>query len=147
MPDCDYFSAPDDEAAIAVIEAYGPDRAGFDVVFLKNVDPVVAIAKLEAFMTGCGYEEARQRPRSGQLLSSPDHEGAFVLSVSDTLADALVSTTQDDIASAAEAWSATDELRLDGMDAETATAVVEALAGLAKRARADGLRLYCCWSL
>jgi hypothetical protein len=123
MPDCTYFSAPDDEAAVAAIETFGPDHAGFDVVFLKNIDPVVAIANLEAIMTGCGYEEARQRPRSGQLLSSPDYEGAFVLSVSDTLVEALVAATQNDIARVAQAWSATDELQPDRVDAAMATDV------------------------
>ncbi len=62
MPDADYFSAADDEAALAVVEAGGPARAGLDVIFLKDIDPVDAIAQLEAIMTDCGYEEAGKRP-------------------------------------------------------------------------------------
>jgi hypothetical protein len=147
MPDADYFSAADDAAAIAVIEAGSPELAGLDVIYLKNIDPVVAIAQLEAILTGCSYDEARQRPRSGQLLSSPEVESPFVLSVSDGLVEALTSRSQDDLLRAAEAWSMAEELRMFGVDAGTAAIVVETLAGLAERARAEDLRLYCFWSL
>ncbi|MFF4331425.1 hypothetical protein [Streptomyces sp. NPDC001591] len=71
MPLCDYFSATDDQAAVAALQtAGGPGQADFDVVFLKNIDPVVAIAQLEAIMTSCSYEKASERPRSGRLLSN-----------------------------------------------------------------------------
>ncbi|MFD8888785.1 hypothetical protein ACFV0H_40935 [Streptomyces erythrochromogenes] len=42
---CDYFSAADDQAAVAVLQSPGgPGRAELDVVLLKNIDSVVAIA-------------------------------------------------------------------------------------------------------
>ncbi|WP_329124522.1 hypothetical protein [Streptomyces sp. NBC_01353] len=145
---CDYFSAPDDNAAAAVVEMPGgPAAAALDVVYLKNIDPVVAIAHLEAIATDCSYEEAGRRPRSGHLLSSPESEGPFVLSLSDTLTEALVTATPDDLAAFAEPWSMTAELRQIQVDAKTAAVALEALAGLAHRARADGLQLYCWWSL
>lgn len=125
--------------------AGGPARAGLDVIFLKDIDPVDAVAQLEAVMTGCSYEEASKRPRVGQLLSSENVDSPFVLTVSDTLFDVLVSVSGDDLMTVAEAWSATGGLR--GLDAATATVVVEALVGLAKRARAADLRLYCWWTL
>ncbi|MFE0332241.1 hypothetical protein ACWEWI_39530 [Streptomyces sp. NPDC003753] len=145
MPDADYFSAADDESAVAVIEAGGPVRAGLDVIFLKDIDPVDAIAQVEAVMSGCSYEEASQRPRVGQLLSSEDVDSPFVLTVSDTLCDVLVSASGDDLAAAAEAWSAVGGVV--GLDAATAAVVLEALVGLARRARAADLRLYCWWTL
>ncbi|MET7431875.1 MULTISPECIES: hypothetical protein [Streptomyces] len=145
MPDADYFCAADDESAVAVIEAGGPVRAGLDVIFLKDIDPVDAIAQVEAVMTGCSYEEASQRPRVGQLLSSEDVDSPFVLTVSDTLCDVLVSASEDDLVAAAAAWSSAGGVV--GLDASTAAVVVEALAGLARRARAAGLRLYCWWTL
>jgi len=145
VPDADYFSAADDGSVVAVIEAGGPARAGLDVIFLKDIDPVDAVARLEAVMTGCSYEEASKRPRVGQLLSSEDVDSPFVLTVSDTLFDVLVSVSGDDLTTVAEAWSATGSVR--GLDAATATVVVEALVGLAKRARAADLRLYCWWTL
>ena len=147
MPICDYFSAADDEAAVAVLQTPGgPGRSSLDVVYLKNIDPVVCMARLEAIMAGCSYEEASRRPRSGQLLSSPDAESAFVLSVSDTLCELLAAAAEDDLARAAEPWSLTEEM--SGLvDTEGAAAVLAALADLARRARASGRRLYCWWAL
>ncbi|MEU7359002.1 MULTISPECIES: hypothetical protein [Streptomyces] len=145
---CDYFSAADDRAAVAVLQTPGgPGQAELDVVFLKNIDPVVAIARLEAIMTGCTREEAGERPRSGQLLSEPEDGPPFVVSLSDTLVDALATATRDDLAGFAEPWSMTDELRQTGVGIEDTTAVLENLAGLAQRARASDQRLYCWWAL
>ncbi|MFJ1758183.1 hypothetical protein [Kitasatospora sp. NPDC088134] len=148
MPLCDYFSAADDQAAVAVLRTPGgPGPAALDVVFLKNIDPVVAITRLEAIMTNCSYEEATGRPRSGQLLSDPEDDGAFVVSLTDTLMAALASAAQDDLVRFAEPWSRTDELRQLGIDVEGAVGVLESLAGLARRARASRQRLYCWWAL
>ncbi|MFF4709675.1 hypothetical protein ACWC4D_39950 [Streptomyces sp. NPDC001288] len=145
---CDYFSAADDQAALAVAErAGGPAEAALDVVFLKNIDPVVAIAQLEAILTDCTYEEASQRPRAGQLLSSPEDEGRFIISVSDTLAEALAEATRADLERVAESWSITAELQQSKVDAFNALDVLEALAGLAQRARAADMHLYCWWSI
>ncbi len=145
---CDYFSATDDQAAVAVLQTPGrPDQAALDVIYLKNIDPVVCMAWLEAVMTGCSYEEAGQRPRAGQLLSSPEEDSPFVFSLSDTLVEALAAATRDDLVRAAGPWSMTDELRRWPVDAETAVGVLEALAGLARRARAESRGLYCWWSL
>ncbi|MET8630720.1 hypothetical protein ABZW30_44730 [Kitasatospora sp. NPDC004669] len=148
MPLCDYFSAADDHTAVAVLQTPGgPGQAGLDVVFLKNIDPVVAIAQLEAIMTSCSYEEASERPRSGQLLSDPEDDGAFVVSLTDTLTAALASASQDDLVRFAEPWSKTDELRQIGVNVEVTADVLEALAGLAQRAQASDQRLYCWWAL
>ncbi|MER5666571.1 hypothetical protein [Streptomyces mirabilis] len=148
MPLSDYFSAADDQAAVAVLQTPGgPGQADLDVVFLKNIDPVVAIAQLEAIMTGCSYEEASGRPQSGQLLSDPEKVGAFVVSLTDTLTAALASASRDDLVRFAERWSKTDELRQIGISVEFTVGVLEALAGLAQRAQASDQRLYCWWAL
>jgi hypothetical protein len=143
MPICDYFSAADDQAAVAVLDTLGgPSRASLDVVTLKNLDPVVCMAQLEAIMAGCSYEEARQRPRFGKLLSSPEAD-EFVVSVSDSLCELLAVTAADDLARAAELWSQTEELRMMRADAETMAGVLADLAGLARRVQASSQRLYC----
>ncbi len=148
MPLCDYFSAPDDQAAVAVLPTgEGPGQAGFDTVGLKNIDPVVAMARLEAILTGCAYEEARALPRAGRLLSDPEDEAAFVVSVTDTLTATLASASPEDIARCAGPWSRTGELRELGISAEDTAGALEALAGLARRARGSGRRLYCWWAL
>ncbi|QFZ78154.1 hypothetical protein GFH48_37025 [Streptomyces fagopyri] len=145
---CDYFSAADDRAAVAVAGSPGgPDPAALDVVSLKGIDPVVAIARLEAIATDCGYEEAGQRPRSGLLLYGAGVDGPLLFSVSDTLVAALVTASRDDLRRFAQSWSVTAELRHDQVDAGTAAGALEALAGLARRAHPAGLRLYCRWSL
>jgi hypothetical protein len=145
---CDYFSAADDQAAVAVLQTPGgPGQTELDVVFLKNIDPVVAIAQLEATMTGCSYEEASKRPRSGHPLSEPEAGPPFVVSLSDTLIDALAAATQSDLVRFAEPWSTTDELRQTGISVEETAAVLKDLAGLAQRAQASGRRLYCWWAL
>ncbi|WMX48836.1 hypothetical protein RGF97_10835 [Streptomyces roseicoloratus] len=125
----------------------GPAQAALDTISLKGIDPVVAIAQLEGIATGCSYEEASQRPRSGQLLSPPDAEGPFVFSLSESLIKALVTATPDDLVRFAEPWSRTDELRQSQVDTETAAGVLEALASLASRAQASRMGLYCWWSL
>ncbi|MER7772945.1 hypothetical protein [Kitasatospora sp. NPDC096140] len=145
---CDYFSAADDQAALAVAERTGGlAEAALDVVFLKSIDPVVAIAQLEAILTDCTYEEASRRPRAGQLLSSPEEEGRLVISVSDSLADALAEATRADLERVAEPWSMTAELQQSKVDAFNALDVLEAMAGLAQRARAADMHLYCWWSI
>lgn len=142
---CDYFSASDDDVAVRVLDQLGgPDTSTFDVVQLKGgIAPDVVMAQLEAILTGCTYDEASERPRAGQLLSSPEAESAGIVSVSDTLQEALASATHASLVDAAGHWSETDELRLDGITSDTALEVLVLLSGLASRARSAGLRLYC----
>lgn len=148
MPLCDYFSAADDEAAVAVASSPGePEWSARDTVSLKGIDPVVALARLEAIVTGRGHEEAGRDPRCGLLLSEADVDGPLVFSVSDTLVNALTVASGDDLRRFARSWSATAELRHHQVDAETAAGALEALTGLARRARSAGLRVYCRWSL
>ncbi|MFF0445980.1 hypothetical protein ACFYT4_06115 [Streptomyces sp. NPDC004609] len=145
---CDYFSASGDDAAVSVLDRPGgPDASAFDVVPLKGIDPVVVMARLEAILTGCTYDEATRRPRAGQLISSPEAESAFIVSVSDTVQEALASAAHASLAEAAGPWSETDELRASGIPSETALQVLVLLSALAGRARAAGERLYCWWAL
>ncbi|MFE5852399.1 hypothetical protein ACFQ61_04150 [Streptomyces sp. NPDC056500] len=145
---CEYFSASDDDAAIGVLDQFdGPNTSHFDVVALKGVDPVVVMAQLEAILTNCTYDEASQRPRVGQLLSSPDSESAFIMSVSDTVQEALASATPDALVEAAGPWSETDELQASGADAESSVEALVLLSALAGRARSTGHRLYCWWAV
>jgi hypothetical protein len=70
-----------------------------------------------------------------------------VFSLSDSLIEALVTATPDDLVRFAESWSRTEELQQSKIDAETAASVLKALAGLASRAQASRMGLYCWWSL
>lgn len=145
---CDYFSAPDDNTACGVLDQPGgPGGARCDVVSLKGVDPVVVMARLEAILTDCTYDEATRRPRSGRLLSSPDAESAFLVSVSDTLQEALASAAPATLAEAAGPWSQSEELQASAVTAETAAQMLVLLSGLAGRARSADHRMYCWWAL
>ncbi|MFI1095413.1 hypothetical protein [Streptomyces sp. NPDC020917] len=145
---CDYFSAADDEAAVAVMDTLGgPIPAGLDAISLKNIDPVVVIGRLETLMTGHGDGETGGSPPEAQLVSTPDGEGPLVFRLSDALTAALAVAGPGDLARAARPWSLTAELRQFQVDEATAVDVLDALAALARRARSGGLRVYCWWSL
>jgi hypothetical protein len=142
---CDYFSAASDEAAVGVLdEPGGPDPSVFDVLPLKDIDPVVVMARLEGILTDCTYDEARARPRSGQLLSDPEAEAAFVISVSDTLRDALAAASGKRLDLAAGPFAAVEELRFTPTKTSE---LLHRLSGLARRAAAENRRLYCWWAL
>ncbi|MFE9605160.1 hypothetical protein [Streptomyces hokutonensis] len=145
MAICDYYSAASDEAAVGVLDApVGPDPAVFDVLSLKGIDPVVVVARLEGLLTDCAHDEARARPRSGQLLSDPEAEAAFVISVTDTLRDALASATDGQLGLVAGPFGAVEEV---GLPSAEALEVLRLLSGLARRAVAENRRLYCWWAL
>lgn len=148
MPLIDYFAARDDQDALRVMDQPGgPGPSRLDVVSLKGFDPVVVLAQLEAILTGCTYAEASERPGSGRLVSSADHDSAFVVGVSDSLQDALYAATEADLSRAAEPWSQTDELRSYGIDMNAAHEALVLLAGLVARARSADKRVYCWWAL
>ncbi|MBY8881295.1 hypothetical protein [Actinacidiphila acidipaludis] len=148
---CDYFSAPDDAAAVAVIGTPGgPIPAGFDAISLKDIDPVVVLGRLEALIAERGHAAAgtaESAAGAAQLVSSPDSEGPFVFRVPDTLTAALAAAGPAELVRAAEPWSRTDELRQFGIDAPTAAGMLEVLAALARRAREGKARVYCWWAL
>ncbi|MET7575369.1 hypothetical protein ABZT04_44010 [Streptomyces sp. NPDC005492] len=142
---CDYFSAASDEVAVAVLRAPGgPDATAFDVLPLKGIDPVVVMARLEGILTDCTYDEARARPRSGELLSDPEAEEALVISVSDTLRDALATASGAQLELAAGPFLAVEEMDLPP---ERTLELLHLLSGLARRATAEDRRLYCWWAL
>lgn len=145
MAMCDYYSAASDEAAVGVLDVPGgPVPSVFDLLSLKGIDPVVVMARLEGLLTDCAYEEARARPRSGQLLSDPEAEAAFVISVSDTLRDALASATDGQLGLVAGPFGAVEEV---GLPPAEALELLRLLSGLARRAVAENRRLYCWWAL
>ncbi|OHV39112.1 MULTISPECIES: hypothetical protein [Pseudofrankia] len=142
MPLDDYFSAPDDATALRVLDQLGgPDPVLFDALDLKNLDPHLAVGSLEAVLTGCTHEEVRHRPRFCQLISSPDDEGQWVVTVTDSLRDALAAVVPEDLPELAFAWS--DDYGHPGLTPEGALAVLLQLAALASRAHSAGDHLYC----
>jgi len=142
MPLYEYFRAPDaDSVRQAMDSADGNSPVGrvFDGIEAKGVDPAVVLGMLSAAI--------RQQPWSPDLVDDTlvwsvdvEDDGPAVYQLDtatrDTLADA------DDLPRVAEEWSRIEEFegRVDPADA---LVFIEAMAGLARRARDAGEGLFC----
>src|SRR4051794_3457437 len=110
---CDYFSAPSDEAAVAMLKVPGGPSAapapGPPVLELKNIEPVVTLQTLEELLTGRSTEDVTGNPRQGNMLQF-DPDGAAVVSVTAELQQALAAGDADTLRSVAQRWAETEEL-------------------------------------
>jgi hypothetical protein len=124
----------DPRDARAVAEDASP-RARWSGLDAKGVDQV-RLATLWALLAGREYRDELV------LEFVPLHEvsgdGPWVFRVPDALVALLAGVDEAGAARAAPAWAATDELALDGWDAEGAAALIAGLRDLAHGARAGG---------
>ena len=167
-----FFSAPDDDAAAhaerrpggplgwpvetgtrraglfrrePVIEAAGPAFDGFAAF---GYDGAVTLGTLEALLTGVPYSSLEENPRWGGTVSDEGPEDCGVLTVTDSLRDALAAADDETLKAVVGAWATTDELApFDGdapsrEDLDGHLGFLRALRDLAARARNDGHRLY-----
>lgn len=141
----DYFAADDDAAAAATLE-YSPDPERFDVLDAKGIEPAVQLATLESLLRGIDYEQVAAHPRQCALLSDPHSEDRWVVTLTDTLRDALADANAEQLVQAATTWSTTEEFRGYG-DADLLADFLQRFAALARTARDRGQRLYCWMSL
>jgi hypothetical protein len=132
----DYFAAPSDDVAAAVVEN-GPD--GLSKVDTKGLDPVVVMGKLEALLSGRPYDEVVDDPRSGELLAMGGDGEVLVLTVTEGLRDGLAEPRELD--GVAAAWAEAEELR--GWDPADLAQVLRELHVLAREASSKGEQLYC----
>jgi hypothetical protein len=132
----DYFAAPSDEAAAAVIMD-GPGR--FPVVETKWLDPAVVMGQLEELLTGRPYDEVIEDSRWAEDLAVAHGGELLVLTVTDGLRDGLASAGE--LAGVAADWARIEELR--GIDAGLLEDVLGRLKALAAAAVQNGERLYC----
>ena len=142
MPITDYFLAPDDTSAAAVIDERGPVPAGLPTVESKGLDPAVNLGFLEAFLTGHTYEEVTALPRQGAAVSDTS-QLPVIVAVTDTLRDALATATDEQIPTVAARWAETEELA--GTDPAGLADFIRRLADLARKA--DNQHLYCYWTI
>jgi len=147
----DYFSAESDETAASTIDLLGgpgaqqagtPDDVPFDTVSVKGIDPVVQLGTLEALLTGRDYGQIVAGPRAGNSLAVRDGGERVVVTLTDELQDALADSNDGQLTSVAVPWSQTEEFWGRG-DPQVLTSLLHELAGLARRARSKGQRLYC----
>ncbi|WP_436532736.1 hypothetical protein [Actinoplanes sp. HUAS TT8] len=142
---------PEDVAAGKALYRMSPDEAlrpqvkiaqsGTLVVQSKGVDST-RLARLEQILTGRPDDEVKADPRQAALVApaEEDIDGCLVLSVSDTVRDALASLEPAAQPQVARQWA---DAEFDAASAESLTMLLGALAELAQRAVAENNRLYC----
>ncbi|MFB6940934.1 hypothetical protein ACFCZY_10130 [Streptomyces sp. NPDC056237] len=143
----DYFSAPDDTTALTV---FGPgvEAAGLPLLPVQGIDPYVQLGQAESLLTGLPYTDVVALPRFNQLLSSPEDDSSWLVTLTDELRDALASARPGQLEAVAEPWSRIEEF---GDDCEPGPLAdfLKGLAALAAEAgaRREPHRLYCLMSL
>ncbi|MQS14777.1 hypothetical protein F7Q99_21560 [Streptomyces kaniharaensis] len=138
----DYYAATDDTQALGVFEDGRIDDP-FGTVGLKGVDPYLLLGAVEAHLTGVPEEQVEADPRFCELLSDPQHEGHWLVSLTDSLRDALAVATSGRLQEAAFVWTLAEDGA--GQDAELVADFLRRLAELARDAGQRGL--YCGMSL
>nr|WSX75531.1 hypothetical protein OH826_17575 [Streptomyces sp. NBC_00899] len=138
----DYYAATDDAQALGVFEDGRMDDP-FGTVGLKGADPYLLLGAVEAYLTGVPEDQVEADPRFCGLLSDPQHEGHWLVSLTDSLRDALAIATSGRLQEAASAWTRTDDGA--GQDEELMADFLRRLADLARDAGQRGL--YCGMSL
>jgi hypothetical protein len=126
------FAAPDDEAAIAMLD----DGWGSPVHKDDKLRPDV-LAELEALLTGRASQEIAADPRHGSQVTEIFNEDAGVVeaglvTVTDTLTRALAVADAEALSAAAAAWSHGEY-------------AVQGLATVARHAAAHGHHMYSFW--
>ncbi|MFJ9917451.1 hypothetical protein [Actinacidiphila glaucinigra] len=139
----DYYAATDDTQALALFE--GDVIADpFGTVGLKGADPYLILGTVEAHLTGVSEEQVEADPRFCALLNDAEHEGSWLVSLTDTLRDVLAAATPKRLLEAATAWTHTEDG--GGEDPVLMADFLERLAELARDA-SPRRRLYCGISL
>ncbi|MFY1697252.1 hypothetical protein [Solwaraspora sp. WMMA2101] len=145
----DYFRAAGDDAAVALIDGLvgGPTTAAgaVDAVDCKGIDPDVALGSLVAFVRGVAWRPDLVR---SDLVGDPDDDTPWLLRIDDGTRDTLAGIDSGQAPQLSARWGRTDELAPTGpLPDDHLVPVIEAVAGLARRARDDGDHLYCWCSL
>lgn len=128
--------------------ATDPTLPVLDTLELRGIDPVVQLATLEALMTGRAYEDVIQDERSGHTVAEDDEGVSAVVTLTDSVRDALAAADAGELARVAPMWLRTEEFAVrDDEDRDNFTELLADLAALARRAHADELHLYCWMSV
>ncbi|MFY1653702.1 hypothetical protein ACN27J_22820 [Solwaraspora sp. WMMB762] len=152
----DYFRSVDDDAAIALMDELdggpvaraagsgGIDGAGgvaVDAVDLKWIDPPVALGQLVSFVRDAPWRASLVQSR---LIWNPEEHGPWLFGLDDAARDTLASISGGQLPELSARWGRIDEFAHSGPLPEgELVPVIEAIAGLARRARDAGDHLYC----
>ncbi|MFK0007794.1 hypothetical protein ACIQTZ_12130 [Paenarthrobacter sp. NPDC090520] len=123
-----------------------PGPLVYETVSVKGIDPVVQLGALEELLTGRAYDDVVDDPRSGHTLATRDGDELLVVTLTDSLFQALACIDDDVIEQAAVPWSESEEF-FDAADPRDLADFLKDLSALARRAEAAGHRLYCWASL
>lgn len=144
VPIVDYFTSSDDKTAERAIDE-GPEALGFPTLPANGIDPSIAVGELESLLTGVPVGDVNAMDRHCRRVRQDD-EPPFVVTVTDSLRDALAGATDDVLRQVASQWAATDQLAGD-VSAADALDFLTRFAVLARGAIHRGDRLYCWWAL
>lgn len=114
----------------------------FDTLSVKGIDPLVQLGTLEEVLTGRAYDDIVADPRSMEVLASRDGGEGLVVTITDSLAAALVTASDERLVEVAVPWSQTEEFWGQADPTDLAEFLRE-FAALARRAGEAGHRLYC----
>ena len=123
--------------------------AAFDGFAARGYDGVVNMGTLEELLTGVAYDRLEKDPRwGGEVSDDEPAENCGVLSVTDTLRDALAAAPEGTLEAIVGSWAQTEELAPQDDDAPTRDDLnrhlvfLHQLRDLAVRARDTGHHLY-----
>lgn len=118
----------------------------------RGYEPTVLLATLEQLLTGRSFDEITADPRWGAATSpaAAEDENRGVVSLTDSLSDALAAVSDARLAEVAGRWSRTEELQQDGWEGvsvEEHLRFLRRLRELALQAATTGRLLYCYYEL
>ncbi|MER5555143.1 hypothetical protein ABT001_26310 [Streptomyces sp. NPDC002793] len=137
----DYFSAPDDQAAASAF-AEGPEDAGFDTLRVRTIDPAVQLGQAVALLIREPLSRVTGHPRFVHLVTSPEAESTWIVTLPDELRDALADAPSERLAEISVPWSQAEEF-YGYADPGYLADLLNELAALAGRARSHDQGLYC----
>ena len=135
----EYFTAPDDARAAAVVSTAGPSRTGLAAVDAYGIEPFVQMGTLEEIITGRPYEQiAAGQP---DPVASLGGGKVLVTRLRDELVRALADLDEQRVTAVATTWAGTEEF-WGATDPEALADLLRALGGLARSGDGDGVY---CW--
>jgi hypothetical protein len=126
------------DGAEAVLRASVPSEA-FPGIDAKGVD-VVKLDLLRAILSESVWDAASVRDFA-VLAQEDEREGPWVFAVPADLVEALADLHGHERKRAAESWAEIEEFKLDGWKRSEVRMLLDALCGLAERARNEGKQL------
>jgi len=151
----DYFVAPDDSTAGAVIDwpggpasgvpkkgLFGKPVPGLAAIQDTGVEPVVTLGMLEEMLTGRTFDEQLADDQSRPIVATRDGGERLVVRIGDDLVSSLAGAPPDRLRELAQPWSQIEEFWGPG-DPVYLQEFLHRLQGMAVQAEAAKRGLYC----